>query len=52
MTSFSDLVRKLLHHNPAKQVTARQALQHPLFTEKVAMPIPKLVRLNVAQALP
>jgi dual-specificity kinase len=34
---FLDLLRKIFIYDPAKRITAKQALQHPWFRE---MPIP------------
>lgn len=32
---FQDLVRKLLHFDPAQRITVRQALQHKFFEERI-----------------
>lgn len=33
MTSFLDLLQKIFIYDPAKRITARQALEHPWFRE-------------------
>jgi len=32
---FQDLVRKLLHFDPAQRISVRQALQHKFFEERI-----------------
>jgi serine/threonine protein kinase len=49
---FPDLVRSLLRTDASERLTARQALQHPLFVEKFDFPVPDVSLVHVATALP
>ena len=48
---FPDLIRSLLKTDPAQRVSARQALQHPVFA-KFGLSEPKLRSISLAEALP
>jgi len=49
---YPHLLRGLLQQDPSKRLTARQALEHPLFTEKFGLEVPPVRIINVAEALP
>jgi len=49
---FPNLIRSLLKENPAERVTARQALQHPVFTKFGFAPPSSPRIVNVGDALP
>jgi serine/threonine protein kinase len=49
---FPNLVRSMLDHDPTQRPTARQAIEHPLFTEKFGLVVPPVKYVNVASILP
>ena len=49
---FPDLLRGLLQRDPKKRLSARQALQHPLLSQKFTFPYPPFRLIDIAEALP
>jgi len=48
---FPNLLRGLLNPDPRARLTARQALEHPLFA-KFGLPVPEVRVIDIAEALP